>query len=166
MARFTAVNVAKLRESPRHWLGLDAEPLPPACRYHLARFLILRLLGLIYLVAFAIDGAATLPIQPPPAPATPLKTDFAVDNTLANAGAEIYGRCGGCHGPAAISGGMAPDLRASPMVTQTETFVRIVRDGTRAIRGMPAYAELTDRELTALQHFIRRQADSALRPKP
>ena len=119
-----------------------------------------------YLVAFALDGAATLPSQPPPAAETPLKADFTVDNALADAGAAVYGRCGACHGPGAIGGGMAPDLRASLVVTQGEMFARIVRDGTRSMRGMPAYAEITDQELRALQHFIRRQADRALGPKP
>ena len=46
------------------------------------------------LVAFSLDGKATLPQQPPPSFATPLKADFKVDPTLARAGAEVYGRCG------------------------------------------------------------------------
>ena len=103
--------------------------------------------------------------RPPPAAPPPLKADFAVDNTLAHAGAMIYGRCGGCHGPGAIAGGMAPDLRASAVITRTDSFGRIVRDGARAVRGMPAYADLTDQELRALQHYIRQQANRAL-PKP
>jgi quinohemoprotein ethanol dehydrogenase len=57
---------------------------------------------------------------------------------------------------------MAPDLRASPAVVSTETFARIVRDGTRANRGMPRYADFTDQQLRALQHYIRRQAAEAL----
>ena len=54
MRRSTTVLPPKLKASPARWLGLEAEPLAPERRYHLARFLILRLLGLIYLVAFAI----------------------------------------------------------------------------------------------------------------
>ena len=84
---------------------------------------------------------------------------------MAAAGAAIFGRCTSCHGPATIAGGMAPDLRASAVVTQPEAFTRIVRDGARAVRGMPAYAELTDRELTELRHYIRQQADRALSAK-
>jgi quinohemoprotein ethanol dehydrogenase len=118
-----------------------------------------------YLVAFALDGAAALPTQPPPGAPSPLKAAFAVDPALADAGAAIYGVCGSCHGPGAVSGGMAPDLRASAVVTQSEPFARIVRDGARAVRGMPAYAQMTDAQLAALQHFIRRQADRALAPK-
>ena len=114
------------------------------------------------LVAFSLDGKATLPKQPPPSFATPLKADFKVDPMLARAGAEVYGRCSACHGPGAVAAGMAPDLRSASAVTSPEQFTRIVRDGARANRGMPQYAEITDRELTTLQHYIRRQADLAL----
>ena len=114
------------------------------------------------LVAFSLDGKATLPKQPPPSFASPLRADFKVDPTLVRAGAEVYGRCGACHGPGAVAAGMAPDLRSAAAVTSAEQFARIVRDGTRANRGMPRYAEITDRELTTLQHYIRRQADLAL----
>jgi quinohemoprotein ethanol dehydrogenase len=118
------------------------------------------------LVAFALDGTVTLPAQPPPGKVAPLKANFAVDETLANAGAAVYGRCGSCHGPGAIAGGMAPDLRASRVVLEAETFARIVRSGSRANRGMPVYAELTEKDLTALQHFIRREANRGLAPPP
>jgi quinohemoprotein ethanol dehydrogenase len=116
------------------------------------------------LVAFALDGKATLPSQPPPQPATPLKAAFAVDEAQANAGAAIYGLCGACHGPAGVSGGMAPDLRASPVVLELDAFSRVVRAGSRANRGMPAYTHFTEKELTALQHYIRREANRALKP--
>jgi quinohemoprotein ethanol dehydrogenase len=114
------------------------------------------------LVAFALDGRATIPPQPPRTFATPVKADFVVDPTRAQAGAVVYGRCTACHGPGAVAAGMAPDLRAAAVVALTDQFARIVRDGTRANRGMPRYSEMTDQELTQLQHYIRRQADAAL----
>ena len=119
-----------------------------------------------YLVAFALDGKAALPVQPPPTFATPLKADFKVDSALAQSGADVYARCTACHGPGAMAAGMAPDLRASFVVTSTEQFTRVVRNGARAARGMPAYADITDQELTALQHYIRLAADAALQRKP
>jgi quinohemoprotein ethanol dehydrogenase len=119
------------------------------------------------LVAFALDGKAALPKQPPPTFPAPLKAEFAVDATLVPAGAALFGaRCTACHGPGAMSAGMAPDLRASFVVTSTEQFARVVRGGARAARGMPAYADITDAELQTLQHFIRRMADAALTQKP
>jgi quinohemoprotein ethanol dehydrogenase len=118
-----------------------------------------------FLVAFSLDGKATLPVQPPPTFATPLKADFTVDPKLVQAGAVLFGeRCTACHGPGAQAAGMAPDLRASAVVVSTEQFTRLVRGGTRAARGMPAYADISDQELAAIQHFIRRMADAALAP--
>jgi hypothetical protein len=45
-----------------HWLGLDRDAAAPAHSYHLARFLILRLLGLVYLTAFTIFLYQGLPL--------------------------------------------------------------------------------------------------------
>jgi quinohemoprotein ethanol dehydrogenase len=118
------------------------------------------------LVAFSLDGRAKLPSQPPPTFATPFTSDFNVNPTLAQAGALVYGRCSSCHGPGAVAAGMAPDLRAAAVVTAVEPFARIVRGGARAARGMPAYTEMTDQELTALRHYIRRQANQALAKQP
>ena len=114
-----------------------------------------------YLVAFALDGKAALPVQPPPTFATPLKADFTVNPALAQTGAASFARSAGCHGPGAVAAGMAPDLRASVVVTSAEQFSRLLRSCARASRGMPAYADITDAELTALQHFIRLMADTA-----
>ena len=119
-----------------------------------------------YLVAFALDGTASLPAQPPPTFATPLKADFIVNPSLAQAGAASYARCAGCHGPGAVAAGMAPDLRASFMVTSPEQFGRLLRSGARAARGMPVYTDISEQELSALQHYIRQQAETALRAKP
>jgi hypothetical protein len=44
------------------WLGVDGEPAPAASRYHLTRFVILRLLGLVYLTGFAILIHQGLPL--------------------------------------------------------------------------------------------------------
>jgi len=46
----------------RRWLGLGEEVVPPERRYHLARFLILRLLGLVYLVGFCTLICQGLPL--------------------------------------------------------------------------------------------------------
>ena len=119
-----------------------------------------------YLVAFSLDGKAALPVQPPPTFATPLKADFTVNPALAQTGAASFARCAGCHGPGAVAAGMAPDLRASFVVTSDEPFARLLRSGARAARGMPAFVDITDQELTALQHYIRQQAEAALRQKP
>jgi quinohemoprotein ethanol dehydrogenase len=116
------------------------------------------------LVAFSLDGTATLPPQPPPYVPPPLDIpSFEVDRTLVPRGAVVYGqRCSLCHGGGAVAGGMTPDLRSSPVVASIEDFASIVRDGTRAVNGMPAYAEISLDELVALQHYIRGRAEAGL----
>ena len=62
----------------------------------------------------------------------------------------------------AVSGGAAPDLRASAAVLDGDLYDSIVRGGALTHAGMPAFAELTDSELNALRHYIRQQAESSL----
>ena len=61
-----------------------------------------------------------------------------------------------------ISGGIAPDLRASSVVLSSEAFASVVRDGARRSLGMPSYESLSDAQLEALRHYIREQAELAL----
>jgi quinohemoprotein ethanol dehydrogenase len=115
------------------------------------------------LVAFSLDGKQTLPPQPDKVIPVPIEADFEVDTAAAARGAQLYGeRCAVCHGVGVIAGGLTPDLRASPLVATYEPFASIVRDGIRAMNGMPRYADLTDEELIALQHYVRDQAAVAL----
>jgi quinohemoprotein ethanol dehydrogenase len=115
------------------------------------------------LVAFSLEGTATLPPQPPPHVPGPIDADFEVDRALAARGAVVFGqRCSLCHGGGAVAGGLTPDLRSSLIVTRLEDFASVVRDGTRAVNGMPQYAEITLDELTSLQHYIRARAEADL----
>ena len=115
------------------------------------------------LITFSLDGNAELPASPPPRVPVPVEAPhFEVDAGLAQQGAlEFGGVCSSCHGGGAVSSGMAPDLRASGLVLSAGAFAAVVRDG-RTARGMPDYPELTDQQLTALRHYIRRQAELAL----
>ena len=63
-----------------------------------------------------------------------------------------------CHGPGAVAGGNAPDLRASAIPLANEAFAAVVRGGTLLESGMPQFPELTDTELEQLQHYIRARA--------
>jgi quinohemoprotein ethanol dehydrogenase len=111
------------------------------------------------LVTFALGGATELPANPPPVIPQPLAApDFAVDDALVARGAEIFpGTCSLCHGPVAVSGGAAPDLRASPVVLSEEAFADVLSGGSRRAMGMPAYPEMTADDLLALRHYIRAQ---------
>ncbi len=110
------------------------------------------------ILTFALDAKGRLPA---PAPVTPFADDpsFRVDASLAEAGKGLFAaHCAICHGPAANSGGAAPDLRRAAAPLAAESFAAVVRDGALVPRGMPRFAEFDDRTREALRHYIRQQA--------
>ena len=119
------------------------------------------------LLAFTLDGTAELPPTPSPSVAKPVDVpEFSINDTLVAEGTRLYARCQWCHGAGAIAGGGAPDLRASATPMNPPAFAAAVRGGNEA-RGMPRFAELSDRELDALRHYLRaraRAASGAARP--
>ena len=115
------------------------------------------------LLTFALDAKTALPATPPRKPAVPLAApDFQVDSAKVLAGERLWGRCTLCHGPGAVAGGIAPDLRASPVPLSLEAFSHIVRDGALRSRGMPSFEEMSDAELDSLRHFLRQKARNDL----
>jgi quinohemoprotein ethanol dehydrogenase len=115
------------------------------------------------LLTFALDANAKLPPTPPPRPAAPLDApEFTIDALKAKAGEGEFSQCVLCHGMGVVAGGIAPDLRASPVPLSMEAFVHIVRDGSLAARGMPRFAELSDEQLDSLRHFLRQKARADL----
>ena len=116
------------------------------------------------LLVFVLDGKAKLPPTPPPVFAQPLDgPQMEVDEALVKEGIQQWSRCQLCHGPGAVAGGTAPDLRASVVPLNPALFSLTVRTGIEA-RGMPKFTELNDRELDALRHYIRYRARLATRP--
>ena len=114
------------------------------------------------LLAFALDAKASLPATPPPRRVEPIvASDFQIDAAAVALGIEQYTRCVVCHGPGAVAGGSAPDLRASTIPLSKADFAAVVRDGRLESRGMPKFPELNDRELEALRHYIRYRASLA-----
>ncbi len=109
------------------------------------------------LIAFSLDGTAELPaVAAPHFPEPVDNPSFEIDETMAAQGAIEYGKCASCHGRRLFSGGMAPDLRASVIPLEFNNFEGVVRGGAKTNLGMPAYPDLTDEQLKALQHYIRK----------
>ena len=97
-------------------------------------------------------ASATAPYVPEPL----VYEDFEIDEDLAVNGMSLFGtNCAICHGGGARANAMAPDLRASAVPLDAAAFTDILRAGSRVNRGMPPFAELTDDELAAMQHYIR-----------
>ncbi len=63
--------------------------------------------------------------------------------------------CWLCHGPAAVSGGPAPDLRASPILLSRTAFLNVVLNGSLRENGMPGFPDLTESEAEGIRHYIR-----------
>ncbi|WP_340315792.1 PQQ-dependent dehydrogenase, methanol/ethanol family [Rhizorhabdus argentea] len=111
------------------------------------------------LLTFRLDGTAKLPPSRREA-AVPLKGPVpATTPALAMRGAISFSaNCAACHGEMVRAGGAAPDLRASGIVADKDSFFRIVRDGALVSSGMPKFRDLDPAELEAIRHYIRAEA--------
>ncbi|MDY0006392.1 MAG: PQQ-dependent dehydrogenase, methanol/ethanol family [Spongiibacteraceae bacterium] len=116
------------------------------------------------LLTFTLDGKATLPKHQLSPPVPIHDPGFKIDAWKAARGEAVYGmkNCVICHGVGAVAGGYAPDLRASAVPLSADGFALIVREGALQPRGMPAFSELTDSDLEAMQHYIRKRAHEAI----
>ncbi len=92
-------------------------------------------------LAFKLGGEAKLPDLPPePALASTLPPEIG-DEAAWTAGKAVYHRyCSVCHGDSAVSGGVLPDLRQSPITRDAAAWEGVVRGGQRASRGMVSFA--------------------------
>lgn len=117
------------------------------------------------LLTFVLDGKARLPPTPAPVHAQPIVDPaLTIDPERMQKGQYQYqGRCQYCHGTAVISGGAAPDLRASAIPLSPEAFSQVVRGGSLVARGMPRFEEINDDELELLRYYIRAHAAQSAR---
>lgn len=110
-------------------------------------------------LTFALDGKAELPPAPLPAIQAAPDPDYKPDAALAAKGAAAFGfNCGICHGPEAVSGGTAPDLRTSDVPSTEDMFHAVVHDGTRVAQGMPGFNDLSESDIASLRQYIRSRA--------
>ncbi|MGD9812616.1 MAG: c-type cytochrome [Sphingobium sp.] len=118
------------------------------------------------LLTFALDGKAKLPPIPPPDSSLQAIDDpkLAIDPALAAEGAALYGDvCVTCHGGGLKSAGApGPDLRESGVAVDLEALTTMLREGELAPNGMPAFPELSKRQIQALYMYIRSGARAAL----
>ena len=105
-----------------------------------------------------------MPPSPPPTFVTPVDVPgIVINEALAEEGKSHFAsNCTFCHGAGTVSGGYAPDLRASPATMDEVAFKEVVRTG-RLPMGMPRYPDTSDREIRALFHYIRQQARESLK---
>jgi alcohol dehydrogenase (cytochrome c)/quinohemoprotein ethanol dehydrogenase len=115
---------------------------------NVSRVLVFKLGGTGALPALA---PVTLVLQPPP--------DKADPSTVLR-GEDLFARnCGRCHGQAAISGGVAPDLRASHFLAD-DFWYEIVLNGALKSAGMVSFAPVLDRnDVTAIRDYVIHRAN-------
>jgi alcohol dehydrogenase (cytochrome c)/quinohemoprotein ethanol dehydrogenase len=116
------------------------------------------------ILAFKLGGDAELPLVTAPAPLKfdpPEKT--ADDATVANGKFLYHRHCVQCHGDAAISGGLLPDLRASPMLETEVSWRSAVLEGALTDRGMVSFAaELNDGDSAAIRAYLIARAHESI----
>jgi quinohemoprotein ethanol dehydrogenase len=114
-------------------------------------------------LTFALDAKKALPsVEPPPARALQTPPQFA-DQATIDIGKQAYHRsCFACHGFVAISGGVTPDLRYSPVIGDKTAWDRIVMDGVLHDRGMISYKEtFTAQQIEAIRAYVISRAHTA-----
>jgi quinohemoprotein ethanol dehydrogenase len=117
-------------------------------------------------LTFALGATRTLPKAEPFVLKAADDPDFKPDEKSAERGGAIFNRnCAICHGGAAIAGGTAPDLRASPIPPSADAFRQVVHDGALQMNGMPQWDDLSDDQIADIRQYIRTQA-AALRNGP
>ena len=114
-------------------------------------------------LTFALGGTAKLPPLPKSNTAPIDDPGYKPDAAIEAHGALIYGlNCGACHGNFVVSGGVAPELRRSPIPLSAEAFDSVVRDGALLANGMPRFNDLSNEDRAAARQYIRSRA-AALR---
>jgi alcohol dehydrogenase (cytochrome c)/quinohemoprotein ethanol dehydrogenase len=94
-------------------------------------------------LTFKVGGTAQLPALVEAARAKldpPAEVGDAAVWAPGKASYHMY--CGVCHGDAAVSGGVLPDLRLSMVNRDAAAWEKIVRGGERSARGMVSFAEV------------------------
>jgi quinohemoprotein ethanol dehydrogenase len=88
------------------------------------------------LVAFKLDGTATLPADPPPAGPMVKVTERFTPDAVAQGKQRYVEFCARCHGIETRASGITPDLRRSPALLDAAAWKSIVEDGSLAANGM------------------------------
>jgi quinohemoprotein ethanol dehydrogenase len=90
--------------------------------------------------------------------------DFRIDEVRVARGAATYAaNCALCHGVNLASpGNPGPDLREAQIPLSLEAMKSVLSAGALSSSGMPRYDNLTEGQISDLQHYIRAGAREAL----
>jgi alcohol dehydrogenase (cytochrome c)/quinohemoprotein ethanol dehydrogenase len=115
-------------------------------------------------LAFKLGADGELPPATTPAPLAFNPPESMASAETVASGKYLYHRhCVACHGDAAVSGGMLPDLRATPALNSPELWNTIVLEGTLTDRGMVSYAAEVDEEASeAIRAYLVARAHESI----
>jgi quinohemoprotein ethanol dehydrogenase len=120
-------------------------------------------------LTFALDAKGELPAVNDRVAEFPEPPKAAQDPTQVAVGAKLYARyCGSCHGDAAHSGGIVPDLRYSKALVDDDMWRVVVLQGTLIAHGMIGFEpSLGPKRLADIRSYlIARAQESYTAEKP
>jgi alcohol dehydrogenase (cytochrome c)/quinohemoprotein ethanol dehydrogenase len=111
-------------------------------------------------LAFKLGGDAKLPELKP---AAPVKLDPPPDigdaATWSAGKAVFHTYCSVCHGDSAVSGGVLPDLRVTPINRDAKAWESVVRGGERVSHGMVSFAaEVSSEDSEKVRAYVIHRA--------
>jgi quinohemoprotein ethanol dehydrogenase len=112
------------------------------------------------ILTFKLDGKASLPPVPGPAPRTQPPARISEDDALIARGRLLYLEyCMGCHGSELVGHGSVPDLRHLPQAFY-DNFDAIVLDGIMRKAGMVGFSDvLTKDDTHAIKAYVLDEAN-------
>ena len=112
-------------------------------------------------LVFKLGATQTLPPLPAAAPAVLDPPPDIAPAATVDAGKALYHTyCSTCHGDAATGSGVLPDLRYSTYIKDSAAMDLVVRQGSRADRGMVAFkTEITPQDLQSIRAYIIHRAN-------
>jgi len=115
------------------------------------------------MLAFKLDGKASLPPLPPPGEPVLNPPPSTANAVQVHHGEAVYQRfCAACHGDVAVSGGVLPDLRYSTSLTN-ERWFKIVRDGAYQSLGMVSFGkEVSQQDAADIRAYIIFRANESM----
>lgn len=114
-------------------------------------------------IAFRLGAKGEIPDhQMTPIARTPQAAPFG-DAAMLDRGLKLFSRnCMVCHGPMAISSGILPDLRWSPISGNADSWNQIVINGALAQNGMVSFRRvLSADDAEAIRAYVVQQANGA-----
>ena len=118
-------------------------------------------------LTFKLGGIAQLPPVESTVAEVPEPPRSTASAAVITKGKQIYhSYCYYCHGDAAVSGGVVPDLRHSSVLGDATVWTSIVRKGALSSSGMVAFGdELSARDVEAVRAYVIHRANES-RPQP